>query len=482
MRTDFFTSQKTVLARKEEPVIFTTGEDVPDDTSTDATIIVGETISSAIDVLNDQDYFAIAMFEGQAITITVNSAAIGATINFRDVTDGILATISAPAIGEVKLDVTADSTGIFFIDISSLLGLGAYEVSVGPQAGANETIVGTDEPETIFGYDGNDTIEGRGGNDSLYGNDGNDHLFGGNGWDTLIGGNGYDVLSGGNGNDTLYGLNGPDFLGGGAGDDLVFGGDGDDFIQGGGGNDELRGQMGDDIIDGDWGNDELHGGGNNDELYGGEGDDLLYGSNGYDFLVGDEGNDTLYGGNGNDRMAGRADDDILYGGSGDDRMHGGGGDDFLFGDDGDDILIGGSGNDRLAGGEGNDTFIVGNPESEDDSTIIEDFAEGDIIGLDASVFTGILNLGALLETEFALGTEAGDSDDRIIYDETTGNIFYDEDGAGGVDQVLIAQVTAGTVLDASAFAKVDVDLLGLPLASEPPKDLAMANPAEFVVA
>jgi Ca2+-binding RTX toxin-like protein len=49
-------------------------------------------------------------------------------------------------------------------------------------------------------------------------------------------------------------------------------------------------------------------------------------------------------------------------------------------------------------------------------------------------------------------TTAGDADDRIIYDTTTGNLYYDADGVGGAVAVQFAWITtipAG--LDASDF-------------------------------
>jgi hypothetical protein len=50
-----------------------------------------------------------------------------------------------------------------------------------------------------------------------------------------------------------------------------------------------------------------------------------------------------------------------------------------------------------------------------------------------------------------LGTAAGDSGDRIIYDSATGRIFYDADGSGGGAKVLFAKVTAGTTLTNADF-------------------------------
>lgn len=95
-------------------------------------------------------------------------------------------------------------------------------------------------------------------------------------------------------------------------------------------------------------------------------------------------------------------------------------------------------------------------------------------------------MGGLLEAEFSSSLLAQDADDRIIYDQSSGNIFYDEDGTGSSDQVLIARVEAGTQLDASDFQKAESALIHLDLDiglfAETPKDLALAPPAEMIIA
>jgi Ca2+-binding RTX toxin-like protein len=41
---------------------------------------------------------------------------------------------------------------------------------------------------------------------------------------------------------------------------------------------------------------------------------------------------------------------------------------------------------------------------------------------------------------FYKGTSAHDSNDHIIYDSKTGNLYYDDDGAGGHGQVIFANL------------------------------------------
>jgi len=53
---------------------------------------------------------------------------------------------------------------------------------------------------------------------------------------------------------------------------------------------------------------------------------------------------------------------------------------------------------------------------------------------------------------FHLGDKAEAGDDRIIYDASSGKLFYDRDGNGGkYGQKLFAHVDKLTVLDASDF-------------------------------
>ncbi|MBD9538961.1 calcium-binding protein [Ensifer sp. ENS04] len=126
-------------------------------------------------------------------------------------------------------------------------------------------------------------------------------------------------------------------------------------------------------------------------------------------------------------------DDRVYATDGIDKIYGGDGNDSLYGKGGNDVLVGGRGVDTLAGGAGADTFVF-------DSQLlagmvgdrIVDFAAGDIIQIHKSVFSGVAGSGALTASQFAANTTglAADADDRIIYQSTTGKVFYDPDGNG----------------------------------------------------
>lgn len=60
--------------------------------------------------------------------------------------------------------------------------------------------------------------------------------------------------------------------------------------------------------------------------------------------------------------------------------------------------------------------------------------------------------GALSATAFWGGegiTASQDATDRIIYNKTSGTLFYDADGTGSTSAIRIAQLAAGTNLTAA---------------------------------
>ena len=296
-----------------------------------------------------------------------------------------------------------------------------------------DTIIGNSAANALHGNDGDDEISGRSGSDFLYGGSGDDVLSGDAGWDQIWGGYDWDHLSGGNGNDIIYGEAGRDTLYGDDGDDFLFGGLHEDTLYGGNGSDRIHGDSGADTV------------------YGGGGDDFIFGGDDVDTLEGGIDNDTIEGGNGSDILSGQAGDDVLIGGPGWDKIYGGDGSDNLSGGKGGDVLAGGLGLDTLAGGEGADIFIM-EMFGEANVNIITDFDTGsDSIWLMRSVGFGSLDWGDLSAGSFAYGTQAADADDRIIYQYSTGKLFYDPDGVGGGDAYLFAQVAPATALNASHF-------------------------------
>jgi Ca2+-binding RTX toxin-like protein len=235
------------------------------------------------------------------------------------------------------------------------------------------------------------------------------------------------------------------------GNNIIRGSVGADFLPGLGGNDIIFSRQGNDSVDGGAGNDRLFGESGNDTVRGGDGNDALVGGSGDDRLIGENGNDRLYGGIGNDR---------LFGGSGNDFLNGSLGNDILRGDAGNDRLIGGSGNDNLNGGLGNDilyggadadTFTFNTALGSDNVDTIRGFNSGaDIMRLDNAVFTG-LSGGSLSATAFYVGASAVDADDRIIYNDQTGALYFDADGSATGS----AQLQFATLLGAPDLTRFD---------------------------
>jgi Ca2+-binding RTX toxin-like protein len=109
----------------------------------------------------------------------------------------------------------------------------------------------------------------------------------------------------------------------------------------------------------------------------------------------------------------------------------------LSGGTGNDSLWGSYGHDKLTGGTGKDAFVFWEygPAYSDH---IVDFKHGeDKIHLTDDPFLA-LAVGTLHSGNFRVGTKAKDGNDHIIYDQKTGKLYYDEDGQGGIDQMVIA--------------------------------------------
>jgi Ca2+-binding RTX toxin-like protein len=136
-----------------------------------------------------------------------------------------------------------------------------------------------------------------------------------------------------------------------------------------------------------------------------------------------------------------AGNDTVAGGSANDFLVGGAGDDVLRGRGGNDTFIGGAGNDRLVGGAGMDAFIFNAPLNA--TTNVDEIAffsrTDDIIRLDDAVFTGLM-AGRAKPEAFASADDAGEADDRIIYDRDTGELFFDPNGGDRGDAVLFARL------------------------------------------
>jgi NADH:ubiquinone oxidoreductase subunit E len=165
----------------------------------------------------------------------------------------------------------------------------------------------------------------------------------------------------------------------------------------------------------------------------------------------DKSNDIIDGRGGDDTISGLSGDDLLFGAAGNDKLNGNEGDDILIGDMGDDTLIGGKGADQLTGGEGRDSFRYDHWHQRGD-TITDFVAADDYILLRAHGFGGGLRASyAISSDQFTLGMSAVDARDRIIYNNISGELFFDCDGTGAQAQVLLATLTGAPSLNSSNF-------------------------------
>ncbi|MEM9979666.1 MAG: calcium-binding protein, partial [Cyanobacteria bacterium P01_D01_bin.2] len=150
------------------------------------------------------------------------------------------------------------------------------------------------------------------------------------------------------------------------------------------------------------------------------------------------------------------------GGEGNDILIGGAGDDILIGGNGADLLIGGAGNDILIGGNGADFFGFDTGAAFNAADIgtnqIQGFEAIDSIVLDATVFTALTSAvgGALSADEFAVVNsieEAAMSDATIVYGASTGNLYYNPNGAedGFGNGAQFATIEGAPALDANSF-------------------------------
>lgn len=333
------------------------------------------------------------------------------------------------------------------------------------------------------------TLTGNDFGSSLTGGGAVDHLNGGAGADRLNGLGGADVMAGGAGNDVYYVDNAADQVieAAGGGSDTVYASKswtmatgqeieslnaygagatsavtltGNEFantLTGGSGSDVLKGEAGNDTLFGGAGIDSLDGGSGADVMTGGKGDDAYYVDNAGDQVieVANGGIDTVYASVDWTMTAGQQIEKLSAYGVGATSglaLRGNSFGNTLLGGAGNDILAGGGGKDKLTGGAGNDTFLFDSPLASGNIDTIVDFTSGDTIALDHAIFSG-LSVGALSTSAFSSGSASG-SNAQIVYQQSTGALFYDSNGsaAGGATQFAI--VTGAPVLDHTSFQVV----------------------------
>ena len=243
-------------------------------------------------------------------------------------------------------------------------------------------------------------------------------------------------------------------------------------------NNVIRGNSGDNVLNGVTGGDTLIGGAGNDTYLvdgpgdtvrenAGQGIDTVQSSasrtldaNVENLLLTDI---TAVNGTGNalnNSLSGNEIANTLAGGLGNDTLRGFGGNDTLLGGGGRDRLDGRTGDDRLTGGGGADLFMFLQGPATGGVDRITDFVRGtDELLFENAVFgqLGVSGAWAAGDGRFRSGagiTSGQDGTDRLIYNNSTGSLYYDADGSGSGGAQLIATFAGNPALAATDFTVI----------------------------
>lgn len=292
-----------------------------------------------------------------------------------------------------------------------------------------------------------------------------DILIGNTGNNTLDGKAGADVMRGELGNDVYYVDNAADLI-------VEFAGGGADYIYSSvsfqnsahaerlylTGNTDINGLGRDgqtDVLIGNIGNNTIDGMGGIDVTIGGLGNDTYFVDHSGDVVIeqAGQGYDRIYtsvsyqAGPNVERLIAQAGESGAVGLTARNFAN-----NIVIGNEYTNVFIDQFGRDIYVGGGGTDYFrFIANLDGVNNVNRINDFNHADDqFQLLQAVYDG-LSVGMLSADEFHIGTSAQDADDRIIYDQANGVIYYDPDGIGGDAQVEIVNVTAGITIDESDF-------------------------------
>ena len=133
----------------------------------------------------------------------------------------------------------------------------------------------------------------------------------------------------------------------------------------------------------------------------------------------------------------------------------------ITGNDGNNTLVGGLGNDTISGGAGADLFVF-NTQAITVTNVdtITDFSssDGDHLQFSLKLFKALGAVGDLTSDQFWSGagvTTAHDATDRLIYNTTSGNLYYDPDGVA----VRYAAVLVAHLSGSPALAYGDIQII-----------------------
>jgi Ca2+-binding RTX toxin-like protein len=232
--------------------------------------------------------------------------------------------------------------------------------------------------------------------------------------------------------------------GGGGGGQVINGTAGSDTLSGTAGNDTINALGGDDIV--------LGGSGGADVIDGGTGrDSIEFREAATSAVVVDFAAGTITGG-GSGTIS-FTNIERVVAGNFNDSLTGNAAGQTLTGQVGADTLWGAGGLDTLWGGGGTDTFIFREMGTANADRISDWSSGSDKLHLDDAAFTAIGAAGGFVagDARFwssSAGT-AHDANDRVIFNTSTGSLYYDADGTGSGAAQLIATVQSGATVVAT---------------------------------
>jgi len=393
-----------------------------------------------------------------------------------------------------SLDATFDEDGILVLSVGpgddnafdvvirpdgSMVAVGQTQTGTGLAIGlviigteGDDDLVAGSGDDTILGFGGNDVLNGKGGADSMIGGGDDDRYYVNHARDEVL-----EELDGGVDrvlakidyaldenfeNLRLLGTQALDGTGNASRNQLI-GNDAANVLTGGQGKDTLLGLGGDDVLIGSAGRDDMRGGDGEDLYYVNHVDDVVFeSSNGPEAAAGDPLAAGLAGFidtvvatvNYSLRDTGYVENLLLSGAAV--RATGNGLANVLRGTALDNVLDGKGGNDRLTGRAGEDVFaFTTKPNGSSNRDTITDFMPvDDTIRLENEIFTAFGSTGTLASGRLRSGAgvkTAADADDNLIYDTSTGALYYDADASGTAS----AAVRFATLLGKPVISELD---------------------------
>lgn len=350
---------------------------------------------------------------------------------------------------DIVWEAPGGGTDIIFTTVSfSFFGNQSQSVErlaiADPHSTGNLYLFGNDVANEITGNDGANYIRGGGGADTLIGLGGGDHyeLVAGDEGDVIVefAGGGYDYV------DVPFSYklsdNVEDLRGTHSASDLF-------YIT-------LTGSRDANVIRGSDGREILDGAAGADSMIGGKGNDAYFVDNSGDVVTElvNEGNDVIFASLDWSISESAFVEKLVAIGSSNIALTGNSRANEISGNEGANILDGKLGLDILIGYGGADTFAFTTKVDGDNADLFLGFEVGiDKIALDDAVFAG-LTPGELTAGAFNVGRFATDADDRILYEASTGMLFFDRDGSGPLEAQYFASMHDGLSLSASDFVVI----------------------------